>query len=203
MSKFTINLKQDHSLLVVVDMINGFVFEGPISDPSINACTPLIVDYILQYHVAKKPILAFRDAHTETANEFQYFPVHCLVNSHESEFIDAIKIHEDKMITLLKNSTNGFVQPQFLETFKSMLPLNNIVITGCCTDLCVLQFALSLIGYINEHDLATEVIIVKDATETYNSETHNQAQYNDIAYLLMGNAGIKVLESKEIEVLYE
>lgn len=193
----TLDLNQEKTCLVVVDMINGFVFEGALSDMSIDACTPLIVDLIQQFKKANQPILAFCDSHPENCMEFSSFPPHCLENSHESELIDALKPYEDEMIILLKNSTNGFVQPQFLDTFKALLPLDKVVITGCCTDICVLQFALSLKGYINQHNLPIQVIVIKDAVQTFNASNHDQKQYNEMAFTLMMNAGILVTDQIE------
>ncbi len=201
MNKYTIDLTSSKSCLVVVDMINGFVFEGAICDSSINACTKPIINLIEKYIHHNQPIIAFRDSHPLNCNEFNSFPVHCVEGTHESELIDEIKIYESHMISLLKNSTNGFVQPQFLELFKKFLPLNNVIITGCCTDICVLQFALSLQGYINQHELKTDICVIKDAVQTFNTPNHNQEEYNEMAFKLMANAGIKLITTKEMEVI--
>ena len=36
--------KDDRSLLVVVDMINGFIHTGALADPKIDHITPAVVD---------------------------------------------------------------------------------------------------------------------------------------------------------------
>ncbi len=193
-----VSLKNEKLCLVVVDMINGFLFEGALCDPHIDCCTEPIrqlIERFLQHH---QPVVAFRDSHQKDSREFADFPEHCLENSHESELIDALKPYQDQMIVLLKNSTNGFVQPQFESTLKSLLPLDKIVITGCCTDLCVLHFALSLKGYLNEHNLSTEVIVPENCVDTFEAAGHPRAAMSEMALTMMKNAGILVLESLEV-----
>ena len=135
--------KDDRSLLVVVDMINGFIHTGALADPKIDHIIPAVVETVNAYLKHDFPVLAFRDCHNESAKEFSSFPPHCLKDSEESELIDELKPYADQFIILDKNSTNGFVQPEFLEVFQQMTDLRSVMIVGCCTDICVLQFALS------------------------------------------------------------
>ena len=187
------------SCLVIIDMINGFIFEGSLSDPWINRCTKPIVKLVQTFIDNKQPILAFCDSHSENSCEFESFPLHCLSDTSESELINALKPYASNMKILLKNSTNGFVQPEFENWFKQILPLDKMIITGCCTDICVLQFALSVKGYINQHNLTTEIVIPRNCTETFETSDHNRKQFNEMAYTLMINAGIKVVENFRIE----
>lgn len=189
-----LDFTHEKNCLIIVDMINGFVFEGALSDRSIEACTSPILALIEQFTKVAQPMIAFCDSHTESCKEFDSFPTHCVAGSHESELIEAIQAHQEKMTVLLKNSTNGFVQPLFLDTFKQYLPLDKVIITGCCTDICVLQFALSLKGYINEHNLTTEIIIPANAVQTFDAPNHNQKEFNEMAFTLMRNAGIQIID---------
>lgn len=184
--------------LVIIDMIHGFIHEGALSDPSIDEITPNIVS-LTKYFIEKDyPILNFQDSHDESANEFTAFPPHCLIDSHESELIDELLPFKDKMTTLYKNSTNGFMHPNFINEFNK-IDANEFICVGCCTDICVLQFALSLNGYINQHNLNVKVSVVKDTVETFGLPGHEQSQFNEMALTLMANAGIKIIDSyKEI-----
>ena len=73
--------------------------------------------------------------------------------------------------------------------------LKEVVLCGCCTDLCVMNFALPLKTYINEHDLDIKVTIYKNAVETYDLPIHNREEYNEIAFKIMNNAGIKLVKT--------
>lgn len=186
------------SLLVIVDMINGFINEGAMSDKGINHITSDLVKLTESFIENKRPIIAFIDAHDEDAKEFDSFPPHCIRGTSESELIDELLVYKDSMSVLEKNSTNGFLQPEFLEHFNSIKP-SKVYITGCCTDICVLQFALTLSGYINQYDLDIEVNVVKDLVETYDSEIHQREKMNEISFILLKQAGIKVINRIEIE----
>ena len=189
--------KDDRSLLVVVDMINGFIHTGALADPKIDQITPAVLDTVKAYLKRDFPILAFRDCHNESAKEFSSFPPHCLKDSEESELIKELKPYADQFIILEKNSTNGFVQPEFLEVFQQMTNLRSVMIVGCCTDICVLQFALSLKGYINQNDLSIEVIVPKDQVATFDAPGHSAKDYGHWALKLMANAGIHVVNNEE------
>ncbi|MFV0479473.1 MAG: cysteine hydrolase family protein [Anaerorhabdus sp.] len=188
---------KDKSCLVVVDMINGFVKEGALSDQSIQRIIPSVKSLIEKYIKEDGTIISFQDAHEEDAQEFNTFPIHCVKGSIESDLIEELKPYEKEMIPLYKNSTNGFMQPEFLGLFQR-LDCNDYVIVGCCTDICVLQFALSLQGYINEHNLNCRVKVVEDAVETFNTDVHNQASCNANAFQLLKSAGIALVKTKEI-----
>ncbi|MCF0115661.1 MAG: cysteine hydrolase [Erysipelotrichaceae bacterium] len=182
------------TLLVIVDMINGFITQGALSDPNINTITPNILEGVNYCITNDQPILAFRDSHDEHANEFKSFPVHCLANSYESELIDELKPYETSFKTLLKNSTNGFVQPEFLDYFNSINP-DKVIITGCCTDICVLQFTLGLKGYINQYNLPIELYVPKDSVATFDSPVHNAKEMDEISFNLLAAAGVNVVDT--------
>ena len=68
------------------------------------------------------------------------------------------------------------------------------IITGCCSDICVLQFALTLKTYLNAQNIDKKVIVPKNAIETYNAPGHDAKQMNEVSYNLMKAAGIIVVD---------
>ena len=84
-----------------------------------------------------------------------------------------------------------------LEVFQQMTDLRSVMIVGCCTDICVLQFALSLKGYINQNDLGIEVIVPKNQVATFDAPGHSAKDYGHWALKLMANAGIHVVNNEE------
>ena len=53
--------------------------------------------------------------------------------------------------------------PEFEEFLNSDLKYyRDIIVTGCCTDLCVLHFVLSLNTWLNEHNMNEYRIVVVD-----------------------------------------
>ena len=191
--------QEDQSLLVIVDMIQGFVCHGALADPRIHAITPKLLSTINEYEKRRFPIIAFRAVHPATAREFASFPAHCVEGSEECELIEELKPLSGHWFDLKKNSTNGFFQPDFLPLFQSFSSLRSVLITGCCTDICVLQFALSLKAYLNQNDLDIEVLVAADQVATYDSPIHPANDYHNWALKLMANAGIRILNSCQWE----
>ena len=69
---------------------------------------------------------------------------------------------------------------------------------GCCSDICVMNFAIPLVNYLDEHDKKVEVVTVSDLIETYDAPYHPRDEYNAMANKLMGQAGVKLVTSKEL-----
>lgn len=180
-------------LLLVIDMVNGFVKEGALADKKINNITPNIINLIKENIKNNNDIISVQEGHNEKSKEFENFPYHCILGTEEAELIDELKPFEHNMKVIRKNSTSGFVTKEFMEYIEqNKKELDEIVITGCCTDLCVMNFALPLKTYINEYDLNIKVIIYKNAVETYDAPNHNRKEYNEMAFKIMEQNGIKI-----------
>lgn len=179
------------NLLLVIDMVNGFVKEGALADNYINNIAPNIIQLIKEHIENNYDIISIQEGHNKNSKEFNYFPAHCIIGTPEAELIDELLPYEKNMKIIRKNSTCGFVTKEFLEYInKNQDTLEEIALCGCCTDLCVMNFALPLKNYINENDLDIKVTIYKDCVETYNSPTHNREEYNNMAFKIMEQNGI-------------
>lgn len=174
--------------VLVVDMVNGFIKEGALSDLSILH----IVDPIKDILSTVKDHLFICDSHDLNAKEFNAYPIHCVKETNESEVIDELLPYAKRRIT--KNSTNTFVAPAFQELLPELLEHHrDFMIVGCCSDICVLQLALSLNTYFNEKNLEEHRVIVPyEMIETYHNEGHNQETYNEFACRLMVSNGVHV-----------
>lgn len=167
-------------LLFVVDMVNGFVKEGNMHDTSIMSIVPIIQSecetHEHRYFIA--------DRHEKDAIEFKSFPVHCVKNTSEAEIIDELKPYANEVIE--KNSTNTFhvLDKGILNQYDSFK------IVGCCSDICVMQFALSLKTYLNQMDMSQQVIVVADGIATYDAPTHPAGIYHEMAINIMAQSGI-------------
>jgi len=180
-------------LLVIIDMVNGFTKEGPMADRGINHINGKIIELINEFVQKDYDIISIQEGHTENSKEFENFPKHCILGTEETELIDELKPYEKNMKLIRKNSTSGFVTEEFQKYLKdNQKSLEEIVITGCCTDICVLDFVSPLKKYIDEYNLDITVTVPKDGVETYDSPTHNREEYNSIAFKLMKQAGIKI-----------
>lgn len=180
--------------LIVVDMVNGFINEGKMADPYIRHIIDENVRLIDGFLNKNYPVIAFRDCHEKGAVEFKSFPEHCLKGTHESELVDEIKIYEDRMKVFLKNSTNGIYANGFIEYINSLKEVNEFVVTGCCTDICVMQLAIALKTYFNAVNKNINIVVPMTAVETYDlPPKHKRDELNNMAFDLMSQAGIQVV----------
>ena len=187
------NLSEVKELLVVVDVINGFIYEGNMKDDYISHIIPGI-KALVESHISdsNSEVFYVRDSHSEDSKEFKKFPLHCLRGTNESEMVDELKEYEDRVRTYFKNSTSAIFAKGLLEDIKKMRELKKVVVVGCCSDICIINFALPLINYFDENDLDIDVVVREDLIETYNSINHNREEYNNIAKLLLTQAGVNV-----------
>ncbi|HEX9060447.1 MAG TPA: isochorismatase family cysteine hydrolase, partial [Clostridia bacterium] len=185
-------LKSKNTCLVIIDMINGFTREGTLKSPRIEAIIPQIADLSLAAHKAGMTRIAFADCHTDKSFEFESYPVHCKAGSSESEIVDELK--EIKGYHLFnKNSTNGFLEPEFEKWLLQNEDLDTFIITGDCTDICVMQFAVSIKTWFNLNDRKSRVIVPLNAVETYDLGIHNADLMNMFALNSMIGNGIEVV----------
>lgn len=185
-------LSSKETALVIVDMVNGFLTEGVLSSPRSAAVLPA-VEQLLQF--AKEnalPAVAFADRHEENCIEFASFPPHCIRGTSEAEIapaLEAIGGYE----RIGKNSTNGFLTPEF-QTFLNGHPeLEKIVVCGVCTDICVMQFALTLKTFCNQTDRKMEVLVPVNTVATYDAPGHNGDLMQAMALQIMAQAGITLV----------
>lgn len=185
------------SVLFVVDMNRGFAIEGALSSPRIKNIIPQVVRTTKCFADKKAPIVAFTDAHSEKAAEFGYLPVHCVKNTSESELVDELLPFKEDMTIIGKNSTNGFMEEKTQELIKNFIDsgYKNWVITGCCTDICVKTFAITLKTYFNKNDFDARIIVPTDAVETYDAPGHDAAAMNLFSLYDMQMNGITLVES--------
>ena len=183
-------------LLVIVDMVNGFIKKGAMADPYINHITPRLIYLLNQVIEEDEGITFIKDSHYNDSVEFKKFPPHCVKGSKEEELIDELKPFEKYGLSYEKNSTSTIFAKNFLNDIEKMKKLKEVIITGCCTDICVLNLAIPLINYFDENNRNVDVIVRSDLVETYNSQLHNREEYNEMALKLMHQAGAIVKEEK-------
>ncbi len=188
------NLEEFKKLLIIVDMVNGFVREGKMSDKKIEEIIPEQLRLIDQFLLDKEGIAFIKDTHNNGCKEFDRYPEHCVNGTSESELVDELKEYEDNSFVYTKNSTSTMYAPKFIDDINKMKSLREIIIAGCCTDICVLNLAIPLQNYFDQEDRRVDIIVPTNAVETYGADYHNRDEYNDMAFKLMNQAGIKLVK---------
>jgi nicotinamidase-related amidase len=176
--------------LVIVDEINGFCSVGagalaPAAPDGQIARMVAETDRLARRFAAeKRPILALLDTHEPGKAEPPY-PLHCERGTGEEDLVPALAWLEDcGCATLLrKDCINGFVggiEASFIggghgqHHNKVVDWVNNhrldaVIAVGICTDICVMDFVLTLLSARNHGLMPTlaDVVVLEPATATY------------------------------------
>ena len=188
------DLNKVNKILINVDMVNGFVNIGAMHDKFISHIIPMQVDLMKSYDENSFSLnVIIKDTHKENCREFKRYPVHCLENTEESELVDELKQFENNnSIIFEKNSTSAIYAKGFLEFIDSLNNLKEVIIVGCCTDICILNLAIPLQNYFDQKDRDVLIKVPQNSVETYDAPNHPRDEYNNIAFKLMKQAGIDV-----------
>ncbi len=174
-----------NKILFVVDMVKGFCNFGNLASKKIASIISNIANHCKKNKNVDNIFLC--DAHSENDIEMNVYPIHCLKDSNESEIVDELKSFCQKRVD--KNTTNSF----FAIDKKCLQKYDEFEIVGCCSDICILQFALSLKTYLNSINQNKDVVVYKDMIATFDLPNHDSTQYHDFAIKLMQQAGIKII----------
>ena len=192
------NLEVYKKCLIVVDMVNGFVREGVLHDERIARIIPKQIELIKKNQEEGELTIFIKDTHDENSVEFKRFgnTKHCVRGTSESELVDELKVFENKdnTISIEKNSTSYMEAPQFRKLIKELKNLKEIIVVGCCTDICDFNGTMALANYLDQWNRDVEIKVCQDAVATYAED--ERKQYVDAAYLLMEQQGIQLVKKR-------
>ena len=197
------NLKMYKKVLIVVDMVNGFVREGALADKHIEGTIETQKALIKKYQEEGQLIIFIKDTHTLDSVEHDRFggAVHCIEGTKEAELIDELKPFEGKenTISLEKNSTsyiwaeNKEEGYNFVDVLNGLENVEEIDVVGCCTDICITNGVLPMMNYFDQKNRRVNVTLYEDGIDTFEIPgIHDRKQYEDAAYLLLKQQGAKV-----------
>ena len=178
--------------LIVVDMIVGFAQEGPLSSPNALAVATPIAQLMKACREQGVPTAFFADSHPADSPEFSAYPSHCLAGSRESQPLEVLE-REGGYTLIPKNSTNGFVEPAFRQWLEGHPSLTEFIVVGCCTDICVQQFALSLKTELNRQNRQSRIVVPMALTATYDAPGHPAGLTELASFQNMQTSGIEIV----------
>ncbi|HEX9648462.1 MAG TPA: isochorismatase family protein [Alphaproteobacteria bacterium] len=169
--------------LVIVDEVNGFatVGAGNLAPPEPNAQVARMVaetDRLARAFAARgMPIAAFLDTHQPGKPEPPY-PPHCEAGTGEEDLVPELAwLEGEANATLIrKDCINGFVGAIDPASGRNRIidwigehKLDTVLVVGICTDICVMDFVLTLLSARN-HRLAPplkDVVVYEPGCATY------------------------------------
>lgn len=168
--------------LVIVDEVHGFctVGCGPLAPAVPNAQVARMVEETValarRFEAAGWPIAAFLDTHVPGKPEPPY-PPHCEEGTGQEELVDELSWLGSSADALLirKDCINGFVGaigPDGRNRIADWIVdrrLKAVLVVGICTDICVMDFVLTLLSARNHGMLGglEHVVVYEPGCATY------------------------------------
>ncbi len=182
-------LDPEETLLISVDMNNGFAKHGALYSERVNALISKTAAFAAACEERGMVLVALSDRHNEQSLELNGgYPPHCLEGTDEPELVSELKEFFPTVIE--KNSTNSFYK---MHTKELLSDYKNFIVTGCCTDICIFQLACSLKTYFNENDDDRAVIVPVSLVDTYDTPQHPAELLNPVFLCSMMDNGIQVV----------
>ena len=178
------------TIVFVMDMNNGFAKKGVLYSPRTEAMIEPIRELVMRCKSRGIEVIAFSDCHPADSQEFAGYPPHCVRGTEECRMVPELEKLCSEII--YKGSTNGIfcdLSAVFRKKYR------RFIIVGCCTDICVYQFATSLKARFNEQNEAVDIIVPMDLVDTYDSPEHNADLHNVVFSNSMLQNGIHVVRT--------
>ena len=212
--------------LVIVDEVNGFctVGAGPLAPAAPNAQVSTMVSETVRlargFLAAGLPVLAFLDTHQPGKAEPPY-PPHCEAGTGQEELVPELKwLEQASGVTLVrKDCINGFIgaaRPDGTNAVVEWIAkhrLRQILVVGICTDICVMDFVLTLLSARN-HGMAPpleDVLVYERGCATYDLPrglaeelgygavaAHPQAPTHHMGLYFMASRGARLVSEVEV-----
>ena len=131
------------SALIIVDMQNDFVTEGGnLVVPAAIETVPRIGGLLEAARKSGAYVVYTQDTQVEGDPEWEIWPEHCRINSWGWNIIDNLKPRENELICP-KNRYDGFYGSWLDHFLRNIWKVNNLVIAGTVSNICVLHTAAS------------------------------------------------------------
>ena len=155
--------------LLVIDMLNDFIqSEGRlyIGESGFEIISP-IQRIIQKAREERTHVIYICDRHLPQDAEFEMFPPHCLQETPGAQIIDELTPARGDII-IPKRRFSAFFGTDLDLTLRE-LKVNELFLTGVCTNICILYTAADARG------LNYKVNVYKNAITSFSSEAHTYA----------------------------
>jgi nicotinamidase-related amidase len=141
--KNKIELDSKRSAVIVVDMQNDFVKEGgSLLVPAAKETISNISKLIERARKKKVNVLFTQDTHYDGDKEWTIWPEHCRKGTNGWQIIDELKPKEGELV-FEKNRYDGFYGTNLEHYLMHVWNIENLVIVGTVSSICVLHTAAS------------------------------------------------------------
>ncbi len=193
-------MTEARKVLIVVDLLKGFVTEGNLASGSIKKIIPEAIRLVEEFLQKEQAVIFVKDSHTPDSVEFNSFPQHCIKGTKEAEMVEELIKYESEVLIAEKNAISAMYSKEFMRHITNLKKIEECVIIGCESDMCVANLAMPLKSYYDQQNIKMDIIIPENAVATYHIENiHDQKDCQDMALSMMKNLGIKLVKKYEME----
>jgi nicotinamidase-related amidase len=212
--------------LVIVDEVNGFATVGagylapPVENPQVTRMVAETDRLARAFSARGWPIFAFLDTHVPGKPEPPY-PPHCEAGTGEENLVPQLAWLQDDPHTTLqrKDCINGFVGSiapdggNRIVDWVNRHRLESILVVGICTDICVMDFVLTMLSARN-HDLMPtlkDILVYESGCSTYDlpretaeklglgaAAAHPQEATHYMGLYFMASRGARLVDRVEV-----
>jgi len=162
-------MKVTQKALLVIDMLEDFVYEGGrlyIGDAA-KKVLPEVKKAVEKAREEQIPVFFVCDNHREDDAEFEMFPCHCIQGTKGAQIAKELNPKPEDHI-IYKRRFSAFFGTDLDLTLRE-LGVKEIVLVGVCTNICVLYTAA------DARMLNYKVSVVKDAVASFDKDAHEFA----------------------------
>jgi len=160
----------ENSAIITADVINAFLYEGPLSSPRVAVIDKPITQLMeASWAFGMRDILLVQEGHREESLEFDAFGKHAVRGTRGAEAIDLIKALPvyDQLTTVYKDSIHPALNNDFDEWMEERKHLDTFIVVGDVTDLCVYHLATYLRFHANAYHRTRRVIVPANCVQTW------------------------------------
>lgn len=156
--------------IISIDVINGFLYEGPLASPRVAAIGQPIAELMgAAWALGVEDILLIQEGHHQGSHEFEAYGEHAIKGTPQAEAIDLIKAlpFYDQLTTIYKDSIHPALNTELDAWLVERDYLDTFIVVGDVTDLCVYHLATYLKFHANAYQKEWRVIVPENCVQTW------------------------------------
>lgn len=160
----------ERTAILSVDVINGFLYEGPLASPRVAAIDEPVTELMrAAWARGVRDILLIQEGHHKDSHEFDAYGEHAIKGTPQAEAIDMIKAlpFYSQLETIYKDSIQPAINTGLEDWLDERDQLDTFIVVGDVTDLCVYHLATYLKFHANAYQKERRVIVPENCVQTW------------------------------------
>ncbi len=186
------------TLCLAIDMIDEFRF-GSMGNPRMELIIPPMTDFLDRKVQEGMKVIFISDLHEEGDSELRLHPKHAMLRTSGAMLIEPLRkfIKKDNSNIINKKTYSPLFNTSLADYILRMKP-TKIYLIGVLTDICILHAAIELFYFLEQANLKTKVLVIRDCVESFDKGEHKAEEANKSALAHIKNVlGFEIVEKQE------